>query len=505
MPVVQAPATATPEAVTPEATTPEPAAPEAQEEPKAPEQAAAPVEPSSDPQPEAAPDPIYPTFDVVRVDPDGNALIAGKAAVDALISVLLDGVEIASATADDAGKFAVFLTVTPSENPRVLSLVQRRAEGDLVSKETIIVAPVAPAQPVEVAKAEPTEDATPPAAETRVTQPEAAGETPATPEETPSETPVTVEPAASEAPKAPEAPEAPKQAPAVILADESGVKVIQPPAADPALKTIVTVDSIAYTDTGVVEVSGRGVPGGFVRVYLDNTPTAESAIDADGRWIADLVDVAPGLYRMRVDELNTDGTVTSRVEIPFQRETQEKVADAVAAMTPAAPAEDAVATTTDEPVADAKQETTEVVASPQPAVDTAKAADPAPTDTPAETPVDATAETAEEPPVSESPAQVAEAQPAVSGTASTDEAPAAQPETPVTQPAETAEAAPTTATDAPRVRIVTVQPGNTLWAIASDHYGDGVLYVQVYEANADKIRDPDLIYPGQIFEIPAAE
>jgi nucleoid-associated protein YgaU len=47
-----------------------------------------------------------------------------------------------------------------------------------------------------------------------------------------------------------------------------------------------------------------------------------------------------------------------------------------------------------------------------------------------------------------------------------------------------------------------VQPGATLWAIAEEKLGDGVLYVAVFEANRDLIRDPDLIYPGQVFRIP---
>lgn len=51
-------------------------------------------------------------------------------------------------------------------------------------------------------------------------------------------------------------------------------------------------------------------------------------------------------------------------------------------------------------------------------------------------------------------------------------------------------------------RIVTVQPGATLWAIARDRYGDGGRYVQVYDANRDAIGDPDLIYPGQVFRLP---
>ena len=53
-----------------------------------------------------------------------------------------------------------------------------------------------------------------------------------------------------------------------------------------------------------------------------------------------------------------------------------------------------------------------------------------------------------------------------------------------------------------RINVVTVQPGNTLWAIARERYGQGILYVRVFEQNKDKIRDPDLIYPGQVFSLP---
>ena len=53
-----------------------------------------------------------------------------------------------------------------------------------------------------------------------------------------------------------------------------------------------------------------------------------------------------------------------------------------------------------------------------------------------------------------------------------------------------------------RINVITVQPGNTLWAISRERYGKGILYVQVFDANKDKIRDPDLIYPGQIFDLP---
>ena len=50
----------------------------------------------------------------------------------------------------------------------------------------------------------------------------------------------------------------------------------------------------------------------------------------------------------------------------------------------------------------------------------------------------------------------------------------------------------------------TVQPGNSLWRIARQSYGAGGHYAIIYSANRDRIGNPDLIYPGQIFTLPAA-
>jgi nucleoid-associated protein YgaU len=47
-----------------------------------------------------------------------------------------------------------------------------------------------------------------------------------------------------------------------------------------------------------------------------------------------------------------------------------------------------------------------------------------------------------------------------------------------------------------------VQRGNSLWRIAQRAYGAGTRYVTIYSANPDQIRNPDKIYPGQIFKIP---
>jgi hypothetical protein len=47
-----------------------------------------------------------------------------------------------------------------------------------------------------------------------------------------------------------------------------------------------------------------------------------------------------------------------------------------------------------------------------------------------------------------------------------------------------------------------VQPGNTLWRISRDVYGRGVRFTLIYEANRAQIRDPNLIFPGQVFSLP---
>ena len=47
-----------------------------------------------------------------------------------------------------------------------------------------------------------------------------------------------------------------------------------------------------------------------------------------------------------------------------------------------------------------------------------------------------------------------------------------------------------------------VQPGNNLWQIARRAYGNGMRYVIIYSANLGQIRDPERIYPGQVFKLP---
>ncbi len=249
--------------------------------------------------------------------------------------------------------------------------------------------------------------------------------------------------------------EAPVLPDALLLTKEGAVVLQVDTPADPSLMSQVMIDTITYTPAGAVQVGGRGTAGLTVRIYLDNVEVAVVAVPKGGLWVATLGDTAPGIYTLRVDQLSAEGEVTSRFETPFQRETLEALALA------AAPAGDTA-------IAAALAEPLPVVAPGEPAPAVAALPEPAP---------ELAAEPAPKPVVAEKPA-------------------------PAPAPAAPAVLAKATAEPAPPVSV-TVQPGFTLWGIAQERLGDGVLYVQVFEANRDKIKNPDLIYPGQVLSFPA--
>ncbi len=308
-----------------------------------------------------------PSFDVVRVAPDGGALVAGSVAPNASVDVMVDNTKVASGTADASGKFVTQFSVAPSDKPRVVTLQESQPDGSTVaSADSVIIAPTAAA----------------PTAEAGTSAPAASATAEAT-------TPPAVAPATT-AQSAP-APEA-ATAPAVLLAGKTGVTVLQPGGAQSGPAGSIGIDSISYPDSGAVQLNGHGAPNASVRVYLNNAAVQTATITSDGKWQIDLPSVDPGLYTLRADQLDASGKVTSRFETPFKREAPEALA-----------------------VAGVGQGGTVGV----------------------------------------------------------------------------------------HAAIITVQPGFTLWGIAKASYGAGILYVKVFQANHDQIRNPDLIYPGQVFSVPA--
>lgn len=260
-----------------------------------------------------------PSFDVVRVEPDGSAVIAGRAAPGSSISILVDGAPVGAAEADASGGFVAMLDLGLSDTPRVIALAD--GEGAVRSDQSVILAP-AP-QPVEETPVEETVVAEAPAPEPEETPVDQVSAAPPAAEE-PAETDPQV--AAAETPES--------AAPTVLLADEEGVEVIQQ---DGGAPEAVAIDSIGYDPEGEVTLSGRGTgEGGFVRVYVDNEPVMTTEIGEDGQWRTPLPDVPTGEYTLRVDELDPEGAVTSRAETPFRRE----AVSALQALDPEAVTED---------------------------------------------------------------------------------------------------------------------------------------------------------------------
>ena len=54
----------------------------------------------------------------------------------------------------------------------------------------------------------------------------------------------------------------------------------------------------------------------------------------------------------------------------------------------------------------------------------------------------------------------------------------------------------------PTAKTYIVKSGDCLWTIAKKYYGNGAQYTKIYNANKDKISNPNLIYVGQVLTIP---
>jgi hypothetical protein len=407
------------------------------------EPAPEPAEPEATPA--APPTPQPPVFDTVRAEADGSVLVAGQAPALSMLDVFVDGTKASKTDVDASGKFAAFLSLGYSEEPRILTLTATLPGGEvLASTQTVILEP-APA-PVEVASAEVSADDTNDADDAADADKAAQAVEPAAPQTAEVATDTAPQPAETAPDTAPDT--AAADEPRALIVDADGVRKIAPaaPVSD------VIIDTIGYDNVGNVDIAGRAGADVFLRLYLDNSEVANARSAQTGAWHAKLRGIDAGIYTLRVDQIDEAGKVTSRAVIPFQREEPQKVAAAQAASSPAAPAAEPVATD-----------------------DNATGAA-----------------------IADAPSTEAEGQ-ELSVTA-----PAVAPETtPETASAATAAAAaPPVTAPVTAAAIITVQPGFTLWGIASESYGDGLLYVQVYEANKDQIRDPDLIYPGQVFTVP---
>ena len=393
-----------------------------------------------------------PQIETIRIEADGAVLIAGLVGPNQAVDVLVNDVALLTLYADGSGNFAGFFDLPYSSELRVIRLRVGTAEPYVVSDQDVLVLPTQIAAPLPEAS-ETSDEAEIVLAENAEAISEATASDQSQANETSQggldasglsaksssavsvagdedsdnqsasegettesaradlESPKVPTPADAAAAKAAETPkiadakpeetasaqppsEAPVKSladaavpPKVLIADKDGVRVVQ---SDDSLdQDAIALDAISYDEDGQVMLSGRSNPMAYLRIYLDNAPVLLLRPNDEGNWKTLLSNVDPGIYTLRIDQVNAAGKVVSRLETPFKKESPQKLLTHIQ---------------------DTKTEA--------------------------------------------------------------------------------------------RINVVTVQPGYTLWAIARKRYGRGILYVRVFEANRDKIRDPDLIYPGQVFDLP---
>jgi hypothetical protein len=227
-----------------------------------------------------APATTVPSFDVVRVNPEGQTVIAGRAAPNAQVTVRDGDQVIGTATADARGEFVVVPDKALQPGNRSLSLSAKIPGKD----ETRSAADVLVAVP------EPKRDL--------AGKPSEGGEA-----------------LALLVPHGGDAAVKPLQVPGANAAGAQGGK--------PGL----ALDVIEYDDKGHLSLSGHADPGAGLNFYLSGKFVGHAAAGADGKWVLKpREDVASGLYQLRIDQVRNDGKVIARLALPFLRAEPTEIA-----------------------------------------------------------------------------------------------------------------------------------------------------------------------------------
>ncbi len=206
----------------------------------------------------AAPPGVKPAFDVVTVQPTGEAVIAGRAAPNAKVELRDAGKTVAEATADASGQF-VMIPPTLAPGDHSLSLAAGGEAGPETSNAVAVSVPLPETPAAAPAKAVAAAPSPPPLAmRTLATSP-------------------------------------------------------------PTAASRVVIQSVEADGAGALVARGSAEPNSAVRLYLNGAAIADAKTKSDGRWSLTIRrGMAPGAYSVRAEEVNPAGaTVVASADIRF--------------------------------------------------------------------------------------------------------------------------------------------------------------------------------------------
>ncbi|CDZ71547.1 LysM peptidoglycan-binding domain-containing protein [Neorhizobium galegae] len=492
-----------------------------------------------------------PSFDVLRVEPDGSTVIAGRAAPHSKLEVSDGAAIVAKVDVGPSGDFAAILDkpLPPGDHQLVLKAIGKDGKTTL-SEETATVSVPADkngkllamvTKPGKASRliATPTpEAATPPGASAAQPAAQAAAASPAT-NQAPASPALAAPSATPAANTSVAALPAPPSGSSNVASSAPSIPVSAPasPAATSAAPELrITAVEI---EGNKIFVAGNTKAGTMLRGQADGRPIGTAQAGQDGSFVIEgAIDLAVGDHRIGVEVVGAGGQALVRVEVPFNRPAGDQIAavavpqaanngmsaadsgafdklrnETVRAFNLLRRLYDGGRVPSAEQMAAARSATSIALKSlseyrlPADAAASARVL--------AETTVqNAAAAVAALDALPKDVASVGAGLKRIGEMIARAVGPTIAREL---QGVQATTAAPMTVTDASGTRTIQQEPltqserssviirrGDTLWQISRRVYGQGVRYTTIYLANENQIRNPDVIQPGQIFGVPDA-